>query len=144
MFDAPTNLTFPIHYAPTTRSFSDFHDSLPCSIASSSRRGSKNILLVHDCSLFTTDQVFFDLVDELQQHVSLEHLCASSASAKLVKGINMQDILKLKVACFLFPVENSLTCTQAAAINTVSGVNMTTRRQLLKIKVWHQSEIRHC
>ncbi|KAI0784972.1 Rad51-domain-containing protein [Abortiporus biennis] len=33
-------------------------------------------------------------------------------------GINMQDILKLK----------------AAAINTVSGVNMTTRRQMLKIK----------
>ncbi|KAI0756854.1 Rad51-domain-containing protein [Daedaleopsis nitida] len=34
-------------------------------------------------------------------------------------GINVQDILKLK----------------AAAINTVSGVNMTTRRQMLKIKV---------
>lgn len=34
-------------------------------------------------------------------------------------GINVQDILKLK----------------SAAINTVSGVNMTTRRQLLKIKV---------
>lgn len=32
----------------------------------------------------------------------------------------MQDILKLK----------------AAAINTVSGVNMTTRRNLLKIKVY--------
>ncbi|KIL71707.1 hypothetical protein M378DRAFT_174910 [Amanita muscaria Koide BX008] len=57
------------------------------------------------------EEVFFDLVDELQQH--------------FVKGINMQDILKLKVACFLSP---------AAAINTVSGVNMTTRRQLLKIK----------
>ncbi|KAI6014029.1 Rad51-domain-containing protein [Pisolithus microcarpus] len=34
-------------------------------------------------------------------------------------GINMQDILKLK----------------SAAINTVTGVGMTTRRQLLKIKV---------
>ncbi|KAF8665309.1 hypothetical protein AX16_000329 [Volvariella volvacea WC 439] len=38
-------------------------------------------------------------------------------------GINVQDILKLK----------------AAAINTVSGVNMTTRRQLLKIKVTYAS-----
>ena len=28
-----------------------------------------------------------------------------------------------------------LTAGQAAAINTVSGVNMTTRRQMLKIKV---------
>ncbi|KAF5312838.1 hypothetical protein D9619_002940 [Psilocybe cf. subviscida] len=45
--------------------------------------------------------VFFDTVDELQQH-----------------GINMQDILKLK----------------SAAINTVFGVSMTTRRQMLKIK----------
>ncbi|KAI9444286.1 Rad51-domain-containing protein [Lactarius indigo] len=34
-------------------------------------------------------------------------------------GINVQDILKLK----------------SAAINTVSGVNMTTRKQMLKIKV---------
>ncbi|KAF9015603.1 putative DMC1 protein [Cyathus striatus] len=39
-------------------------------------------------------------------------------------GINVQDILKLK----------------AAAINTVFGVNMTTRRQMLKIKVEGMSE----
>ncbi|KAM6498515.1 Rad51 domain containing protein [Amanita muscaria] len=54
------------------------------------------------------EEVFFDLVDELQQH-----------------GINMQDILKLK----------------AAAINTVSGVNMTTRRQLLKIKGLSEAKV---
>ncbi|KAF8735213.1 hypothetical protein AX14_002478 [Amanita brunnescens Koide BX004] len=40
-------------------------------------------------------------------------------------GINMQDILKLK----------------AAAINTVSGVNMTTRRQLLKIKGMSEAKV---
>lgn len=40
-------------------------------------------------------------------------------------GINMQDILKLK----------------AAAINTVSGVNMTTRRQLLKIKGLSEAKV---
>jgi hypothetical protein len=53
------------------------------------------------------------------------------------QGINVQDILKLKarfsrrVSCFCrlyaFPIKS-------AAINTVSGVNMTTRRQMLKIK----------
>ncbi|KAF8349683.1 Rad51-domain-containing protein [Amanita rubescens] len=40
-------------------------------------------------------------------------------------GINMQDILKLK----------------AAAINTVSGVNMTTRRHLLKIKGMSEAKV---
>ncbi|KAI0936860.1 hypothetical protein AcV5_004891 [Taiwanofungus camphoratus] len=40
-------------------------------------------------------------------------------------GINVQDILKLK----------------AAAINTVSGVNMTTRRQLLKIKGMSEAKV---
>ncbi|KAJ3771992.1 putative DMC1 protein [Lentinula raphanica] len=40
-------------------------------------------------------------------------------------GINMQDILKLK----------------AAAINTVSGVNMTTRRQMLKIKGMSEAKV---
>ncbi|KAK0208823.1 Rad51-domain-containing protein [Desarmillaria ectypa] len=41
------------------------------------------------------------------------------------QGINVQDILKLK----------------AAAINTVSGVNMTTRRQLLKIKGMSEAKV---
>ncbi|KAI0068167.1 Rad51-domain-containing protein [Artomyces pyxidatus] len=40
-------------------------------------------------------------------------------------GINVQDILKLK----------------AAAINTVSGVNMTTRRQMLKIKGMSEAKV---
>ncbi|KAF8640359.1 hypothetical protein AX17_000030 [Amanita inopinata Kibby_2008] len=40
-------------------------------------------------------------------------------------GINMQDILKLK----------------AAAIHTVSGVNMTTRRQMLKIKGMSEAKV---
>ncbi|KZT02475.1 uncharacterized protein LAESUDRAFT_730223 [Laetiporus sulphureus 93-53] len=40
-------------------------------------------------------------------------------------GINVQDILKLK----------------AAAINTVSGVSMTTRRQLLKIKGMSEAKV---
>ncbi|KAF7292723.1 RecA family ATPase [Mycena indigotica] len=54
------------------------------------------------------ETVFFDSVDELQQH-----------------GINVQDILKLK----------------AAAINTVSGVVMSTRRQLLKIKGMSEAKV---
>ncbi|KAG7452368.1 uncharacterized protein BT62DRAFT_926562 [Guyanagaster necrorhizus] len=41
------------------------------------------------------------------------------------QGINVQDILKLK----------------AAAINTVSGVNMTTRRHLLKIKGMSEAKV---
>ncbi|KAI0697606.1 Rad51-domain-containing protein [Cytidiella melzeri] len=41
------------------------------------------------------------------------------------EGINVQDILKLK----------------AAAINTVSGVSMTTRRQLLKIKGMSEAKV---
>ncbi|KAI0094341.1 Rad51-domain-containing protein [Irpex rosettiformis] len=40
-------------------------------------------------------------------------------------GINVQDILKLK----------------AAAINTISGVSMTTRRQLLKIKGMSEAKV---
>ncbi|KAH9057979.1 Rad51-domain-containing protein [Lactarius deliciosus] len=40
-------------------------------------------------------------------------------------GINVQDILKLK----------------AAAINTVSGVNMTTRKQMLKIKGMSEAKV---
>ncbi|KIP10095.1 hypothetical protein PHLGIDRAFT_273037 [Phlebiopsis gigantea 11061_1 CR5-6] len=40
-------------------------------------------------------------------------------------GINVQDILKLK----------------AAAINTVSGVTMTTRRQMLKIKGMSEAKV---
>lgn len=40
-------------------------------------------------------------------------------------GINMQDILKLK----------------SAAINTVTGVGMTTRRQLLKIKGMSEAKV---
>ncbi|KAH9985613.1 meiotic recombination protein dmc1 [Russula vinacea] len=40
-------------------------------------------------------------------------------------GINMQDILKLK----------------AAAISTVSGVNMTTRKQMLKIKGMSEAKV---
>ncbi|KAJ8597596.1 hypothetical protein M405DRAFT_389184 [Rhizopogon salebrosus TDB-379] len=40
-------------------------------------------------------------------------------------GINVQDILKLK----------------SAAINTVSGVVMTTRRQLLKIKGMSEAKV---
>ncbi|TFY79448.1 hypothetical protein EWM64_g4561 [Hericium alpestre] len=40
-------------------------------------------------------------------------------------GINVQDILKLK----------------ASAINTVSGVNMTTRRQMLKIKGMSEAKV---
>ncbi|KAI0292919.1 putative DMC1 protein [Russula brevipes] len=40
-------------------------------------------------------------------------------------GINMQDILKLK----------------AAAINTVSGVSMTTRKQMLKIKGMSEAKV---
>ncbi|KAF8922068.1 putative DMC1 protein [Mucidula mucida] len=41
------------------------------------------------------------------------------------QGINVQDILKLKTA----------------SINTVSGVNMTTRRQLLKIKGMSEAKV---
>ncbi|KAH9937316.1 LIM15/DMC1 [Fomitopsis serialis] len=67
---------------------------------------------------------YFDTVDELQQH-----------------GINVQDILKLK-ACPITP----LLCVadkvfQSAAINTVSGVIMTTRRQLLKIKGMSEAKV---
>ncbi|KAI0639558.1 hypothetical protein C8Q77DRAFT_72624 [Trametes polyzona] len=40
-------------------------------------------------------------------------------------GINVQDILKLK----------------SASINTVSGVNMTTRRQMLKIKGMSEAKV---
>ncbi|KAJ3853863.1 putative DMC1 protein [Lentinula lateritia] len=49
----------------------------------------------------------------------------SSSFAFINQGINMQDILKLK----------------AAAINTVSGVTMTTRRQLLKIKGMSEAKV---
>ena len=48
----------------------------------------------------------------------------------------MQDILKLKVSG---PSRVNdylqLTFPKSSAINTISGVNMTTRRQMLKIKV---------
>ncbi|GJE85887.1 meiotic recombination protein dmc1 [Phanerochaete sordida] len=54
------------------------------------------------------ETVYFDSVDELQQH-----------------GINVQDILKLK----------------SAAIHTVSGVTMTTRRHLLKIKGMSEAKV---
>ncbi|KAJ7897074.1 Rad51-domain-containing protein [Mycena olivaceomarginata] len=58
---------------------------------------------------------YFDTVDELQQH-----------------GINVQDILKLKARF----------SRRSAAINTVSGVNMTTRRQMLKIKATKVEKIK--
>ncbi|KAJ7161362.1 Rad51-domain-containing protein [Mycena crocata] len=61
------------------------------------------------------DSPYFDTVDELQQH-----------------GINVQDILKLKAR----PAR-----LKSAAINTVSGVNMTTRRQLLKIKGMSEAKV---
>ncbi|KAJ7361523.1 Rad51-domain-containing protein [Mycena albidolilacea] len=48
------------------------------------------------------------------------------SSQTLLQGINVQDILKLK----------------SAAINTVSGVNMTTRRQMLKIKATKVEKIK--
>ncbi|KAJ7631155.1 Rad51-domain-containing protein [Roridomyces roridus] len=63
------------------------------------------------------DTPYFDTVDELQQH-----------------GINMQDITKLKARPFFLSL-------LAAAINTVSGVNMTTRRQLLKIKGMSEAKV---
>ncbi|KAL1669161.1 Rad51-domain-containing protein [Schizophyllum commune] len=50
---------------------------------------------------------------------------SSPAAADEDEGINVQDILKLK----------------SAAINTVSGVNMTTRRQLLKIKGMSEAKV---
>ncbi|KAH9950889.1 Rad51-domain-containing protein [Amylocystis lapponica] len=43
----------------------------------------------------------------------------------LLQGINVQDILKLK----------------SAAINTISGVSMTTRRQMLKIKGMSEAKV---
>jgi hypothetical protein len=53
-----------------------------------------------------------------------------------MQGINVQDILKLKVRSYAHIHPSCLTDrVQSAAIHTVSGVNMTTRRQLLKIKV---------
>ncbi|KAJ6504405.1 Rad51-domain-containing protein [Mycena vulgaris] len=64
------------------------------------------------------DSVYFDTVDELQQH-----------------GINVQDILKLKARLFSFIDPLS------AAINTVSGVNMTTRRHMLKIKGMSEAKV---
>ncbi|KAJ3882755.1 putative DMC1 protein [Lentinula edodes] len=73
----------------------------------------------------------FDTVDELQQHVRIfipepiPLALNSSSFAFINQGINMQDILKLK----------------AAAINTVSGVTMTTRRQLLKIKGMSEAKV---
>lgn len=39
---------------------------------------------------------FFDNVDELQQHVGL-NICCLDVMLNSSKGINMQDILKLKV-----------------------------------------------
>ncbi|KAJ3867167.1 Rad51-domain-containing protein [Lentinula novae-zelandiae] len=73
----------------------------------------------------------FDTVDELQQHVRIFKpepiplALNTSSFAFINQGINMQDILKLK----------------AAAINTVSGVTMTTRRQLLKIKGMSEAKV---
>ena len=57
----------------------------------------------------------------------------------------MQDILKLKVRIYSALKDTHISDrSQSAAINTVSGVNMTTRRQLLKIKVYyaHTSTVR--
>ncbi|PAV15487.1 family atpase dmc1 [Pyrrhoderma noxium] len=69
---------------------------------------------------------FFDSVDELQQHVSPENSPGrSSILYDVVYGINVQDILKLK----------------SAALNTISGVNMTPKRQLLKVKGLSEAKV---
>lgn len=70
----------------------------------------------------------FDTVDELQQHVRKQPgdpTDSVTAAYCFLKGINVQDILKLK----------------SAAINTVFGVSMTTRRQMLKIKGMSEAKV---
>ncbi|KAF7330049.1 RecA family ATPase [Mycena kentingensis (nom. inval.)] len=70
------------------------------------------------------ETVFFDTVDELQQH-----------------GINVQDINKLKARFLPSPAVHSANHAQGAAINTVSGIVMTTRRQMLKIKGMSEAKV---
>ena len=60
------------------------------------------------------------------------------ANGILFKGINVQDILKLKVCLHIHHIQTlpqRRLNFKSAAINTIFGVSMTTRRQMLKIKV---------
>lgn len=80
---------------------------------------------------------FFDSVDELQQHVSNPSAYIRVKFLIGCKGYQRTrhsqaqglGFTTLYMYCF------SRSLRQSAAINTVSGVNMTTRRQMLKIKV---------
>ncbi|PAV22521.1 family atpase dmc1 [Pyrrhoderma noxium] len=72
-----------------------------------------------------------EAMDELQQH-----------------GINVQDILKLKVLWistfkYYSSYDTSLhICNlKSAALNTISGVNMTPKRQLLKVKGLSEAKV---
>ncbi|KAF8514843.1 Rad51-domain-containing protein [Hysterangium stoloniferum] len=74
---------------------------------------------------------FFDLVDDLQQHVSgisqflIIHLSLGEWMARSALGINVQDITKLK----------------SAGLNTITGVKMSSKRQLLKIKGLSEAKV---
>ncbi|KAJ7110000.1 Rad51-domain-containing protein [Mycena epipterygia] len=88
------------------------YDSLP----SGERKYFRTVKTYFDQIELSIKSAYFDTVDELQQH-----------------GINVQDILKLKARLF--------SSSLAAAINTVSGVNMTTRRHMLKIKGMSEAKV---
>ncbi|KAF7339290.1 RecA family ATPase [Mycena sanguinolenta] len=82
------------------------------------------------CSILTSTQTpYFDTVDELQQHVW--HQCSGHPQAQ---G-------SFSWLYFLLLSYSTLILTQSAAINTVSGVNMTTRRQMLKIKGMSEAKV---
>ncbi|TFK56690.1 hypothetical protein OE88DRAFT_47853 [Heliocybe sulcata] len=70
-------------------------------------------------------------------------LCPRTNGALYLQGINVQDILKLKVMIThnSMSILNDYPHHKAAAINTVSGVNMTPRRQLLKIKGMSEAKV---
>ena len=79
------------------------------------------------------------MIEELQAHVSQSVVgvvgCSQRVLSPPIQGINAQDISKLKVRLTGNLEPLPLRPLQSAALNTVSGVNMTPRRQLLKIKV---------
>ena len=60
-------------------------------------------------------------------------------TAEMLLGYQCTRYPEAEGTCYLHLVRGAAPSTvclqQSAAINTVSGVNMTTRRQLLKIKV---------
>ncbi|KAJ2914259.1 hypothetical protein MD484_g6128, partial [Candolleomyces efflorescens] len=71
------------------------------------------------------DESSFDTVDELQRHVCSFYTLCFGCMLTTLEGINVQDITKLK----------------SAAINTIFGVIMTTRRQMLKIKGMSEAKV---